>query len=293
MKLLDIYNVFEECINKWAEKGFDNRIEEAFDKFEGWIQNYDEEEKQIISELIEKFDYYSENNIVEIIKELCDLAIKELGISNDNSVVSVIRKPNGILNSSYEYWMLHQFYSGLSKKIYYDSLDNIADEIWGNISNIVFIDDCSGTGEQFVKFLKRQNKDFSGKRIYFFVIEIMEEAQNVIEKYAHEENIEIVIIPHKVKEKALKNSDDIVKNKFTDMSRKQKIPDVSILGFKEAEALMAFHNNTPNDTLGIFWYSTDKNDPIFIREKAEEPGWKKIKNDKKERSRQRYETKVR
>ena len=43
---MDIYKAFEESVNRWAKKGFDNRIEKASDKFEGWIQNYDEEEKQ-------------------------------------------------------------------------------------------------------------------------------------------------------------------------------------------------------------------------------------------------------
>lgn len=288
---MDIYKAFEESVNRWAKKGFDNRIEKASDKFEGWIQNYDEEEKQIISKLIEKFDYYSRNNIIEIVKELCDLSIKELNLTNDNSVVSVIRKPSGIFNSSYEYWMLHEVLSGMSKKIYYDSLDSIDDEDWENISNVMFIDDCSGTGEQFVKFLKMQKKAFLGKRICLLVVEIMEEAQSAIKKYADEAEIDIVIIAHKVKEKALKKSDIVIRDKFIDMSKRQKISDASILGFKEAEALMAFYNNTPNDTLGIFWFSSVKNVPIFKREKVAEPGWKKIKKDKKERRRQQYEAK--
>lgn len=125
------------------------------------------------------------------------------------------------------------------------------------------------------------------------VVEIMEEAQSAIKKYADEAEIDIVIIAHKVKEKALKKSDIVIRDKFIDMSKRQEISDTSILGFKEAEALMAFYNNTPNDTLGIFWFSSVKNVPIFKREKVAEPGWKKIKKDKKERRRQQYEAKSR
>lgn len=290
---MDIYKIFKESIDKWSEKECDSRIEEAFDNFEDWIKNYDEEEKQILSELLRRFNYYSMINVVDIVKEFCNSTIKKFGISNQNSVVSIVRKADGTYNSSYDYWMHHQSLSGLSKKIYYDSLDNIDDESWENISNIVFIDDCSGTGRQFIKFLKHQKKDFSGKKIYFYVIVIMKEALDFINDYGCKKGIDIQIIYHTLEEKVLKTMEDNVKTKFLDMSIKQEIPYEYITGFKNAEALMAFYNNTPNDTLGLFWFSSSKNTPIFIREEVEEPGWKKIKKNKKERSRQRYETKVR
>ena len=153
---MDINEVFINCVDKWTEKGFDDRVNQAIDNFEDWIQAFDEDERNILCELLEKFSYYSQNNIFEIIKELSQESINRFGISNDNSVISVVRKADGKLNSSHEYWQLHRIVSGLSKKIYYDSLDGIDNKDWENIQNIVFVDDCSGTGTQFVNFLKRQ-----------------------------------------------------------------------------------------------------------------------------------------
>ena len=54
---------------------------------------------------------------------------------------------------------------------------------------------------------------------------------------------------------------------------------------------MAFYNNTPNDTLGLFWFMSKKNKPIFPRELEEKPGWKLSNEKKKRRSREQYESK--
>ena len=35
------------------------------------------------------------------------------------------------------------------------------------------------------------------------------------------------------------------------------------MGYKDAEALMTFYNNTPNDTLGIFWFPIDEKNQYF------------------------------
>ena len=56
-----------------------------------------------------------------------------------------MRKKDGNHNSSYDYWMLHRWVSGLSNEIYHDSVDDINEEYWENIRKVVFLDDCSFT----------------------------------------------------------------------------------------------------------------------------------------------------
>ena len=65
---MDINEVFINCVYKWTEKGFDDRANQAIDNFEDWIQAFDEDERSILCEILEKFSYYSQNNIIEIIK---------------------------------------------------------------------------------------------------------------------------------------------------------------------------------------------------------------------------------
>ena len=299
---MNINDVFIKCVEKWAENELDDRINFAMDKFDDWIKEGNEndlgvlayeEEKDILCKILEKFNYYPLGNINKLIKELSDESRKVFGVSNDDSVISVVRKADGKLNSSHEYCQIHRLVSGLNKKIYYDSLDNINENDWENIKNVVFVDDCSGTGNQFVEFLKRQKKSMVGKRIILIAIEIVEDAKVYIDNYAKKHGIDIHIIAYSVKKKAFKTASDMEKNKFIEMSQKVKIDNKYILGFKNAEALMAFYNNSPNDTLGLFWFPSGENNPIFPRELEDEPGWKCYHKKKNERRRRQYETKCR
>ena len=127
---MNINDVFIKCVEKWAENELDDRINFAMDKFDDWIKDFDEEEKDILCKILEKFNYYPLGNINKLIKELSDESRKVFGVSNDDSVISVVRKADGKLNSSHEYCQIHRLVSGLNKKIYYDSLDNINENDW-------------------------------------------------------------------------------------------------------------------------------------------------------------------
>lgn len=288
---MDVEQIFMECIDKWAELEFDDRISMAIDRFDDWIKDFDDKEKNILCKLLRQFSYYTRNNIDGIIKQLSDESIEKFLVSSNNSVISVIRKKDGRLGSSSEYMMLHRVVSGLNKKIYYDSLDGIKEDEWRNIKNVVFVDDCSGTGKTFVDFLKSQKKVFSDKRIILIVVEMMEVAQEYIKNYALQNGINIEVIAYSVKEKALKNEEDSEQDVFIKMSKRQEIAESYVKGYEKTEALMAFYNNTPNNTLGLFWLPTKKNIPIFPRELSENPGWKLMSNRKKERISQQYEAK--
>lgn len=288
---MNVDEIFMECVDKWATTELDDRISQAIDKLNDWIKNFNDEEKSVLCNLLKKFSYYTYNNICSIIKELSDETKEKFTVCNDNSVISVIRKKDGKLGSSSEYMLLHRLVSGLSKNIYYDSLDGIKENEWLNIKNVIFVDDCSGTGKTFVEFLKVQKKTFSNKRIILIVIEMMEESQNYIKNYAVKSGISIEIIAHDVKGKAFENEKDPERDVFIELSKKQRIVGSYIRGYKETEAIMAFYNNTPNNTLGLFWFPTERNIPIFPRELDERPGWKQISNGKQGRTRQQYEAK--
>jgi hypothetical protein len=66
------------------------------------------------------------------------------------------------------------------------------------------------------------------------------------------------------------------------------IPPNEILGFKESESLMAFHNNTPNNTLGIFRFDTKNFKSIFPRNNDLKPNWYKMKCERERRKKQNY-----
>jgi len=268
MMPMDINDIFIACADKWAKDELGGRINFALDNFDEWISNYDKEEKELLVKLLQNFDYYSHSSIVAIMEQL-----------------------NLKLNSSYEYWLLHRMISGFGKGMYCDSINDIAEEYWKNIHKVVYLDDCCGTGEQFTKFIKRQQKSFENKQIILVVIEAVEDAKSYIKSELAKQGLNVEIVVYNTKEKALKNMIQQEKKLFYKMSQKQEIFKDYVLGFEKAEALMAFYNNTPNDTLGLFWFMSKKNKPIFPRELEEKPGWKLSNEKKKRRSREQYESK--
>ena len=290
MILMDVNEVFITCVDIWAKDGFDDRIDNAIDQFDEWINNFNKDERELLAKLLQKFNYYSKSHIADIIRRLSEESIERCGISNADSVISVVRKVDGKYNSSYDYWILHRGVSGFSKEIYYDSVDDIDEMEWNSIKKVVYVDDCSGTGKQFVKFMKRQRKSFLNKKVVLIIIEAVEDAKIYIESELKKERIDIEIISYTTKEKALKNMVEKERKTFYSISKKQQISKEYIYGFENAEALMSFYNNTPNDTLGLFWFPSEENNPIFPRNLEEKPGWK-LKNDKAKRRRQQYETK--
>ena len=64
------------------------------------------------------------------------------------------------------------------------------------------------------------------------------------------------------------------------------------LGKDESEGLVAFYNNTPNNTIGVFWQDTGNNKAIFPRDYGALPVWemtpKEMKKRKKERKINNY-----
>lgn len=288
---MDVSEVFLSCVDEWAKDGLDSRLENAIEMFEEWVEDFEPSEQELLAKLMDKYSYYSQNSVTNIIKKLSQDAVEDFGVSNEDSVISVVRKANGKFNSSYEYWLLHRMLSGLSKEIYFDSVNDIDEDEWKNVKKVVYVDDCSGTGRQFVKFMKRQKKSFLNKEVILIVIEAVEDAQMYIKNELKKQGISVEILSYTDKEKALKSMLENEKYTFQQMSQKHQIPECFVLGFEEAEALMSFYNNTPNDTLGLFWFISEKNEPIFPRDLEEKPGWKLSKDEKSKRRREQYEAK--
>lgn len=287
---MELEELFLLRIEEWASEEYDDRIENAINVYDEWKVDMSESQMIQIGKLVKEFHYYTSKRIDNILKVLHNEAVERFGISIQDTVVSVIRKKDGKLGSSSEYWMKYKYASGMNS-IFYDSLDEIKDSDWKNISKVVFVDDCSGTGETFIKFLKRQKKDLNGKLILLITIEMMKTAQMAIEDYAKENMLNIQMINYSQQDKALDTFPKLEIDSFVELSELKDIPGDYIKGFNETEALMAFYNNTPNNTLGIFWYPTKVNNPLFPRQFSEKAGWKFCKTEKHTRSKQQYDSK--
>lgn len=272
-------------IEKWGGLSpTEVRLQKFSDEFENWISRFSTEAKPIVIKLLDHFEYYSRRVTNKWLETLHKQLLKAGVISDEDTIYAFIKSKDGISNSSNDYWTEYKSLNNLNLNLCYENIDAITDKQWTYISNSVFIDDCSGTGKSFLDEIKKRPDRYKHKNVYFISIHIMKDALKNIDQYAKNNDINIVCIKAVVQGKAFSDeifdNNDLAKKIIIDISSEYGIPSVDILGFKESESLMAFYNNTPNNTLGLIRYDTEKYHSIFPRRNDPKPEWQHFKRGK-------------
>ncbi|WBB33137.1 hypothetical protein NM219_03755 [Parvimonas micra] len=294
---MDVQAIKEICKNKWTA-GFeiDARTKAALDKFDIWISQIPDEYKELSLILIQNLEYYPQKLTNKLLIELHNKLIELPTISDDNTIYAYIKSKDGKTNSSDEYWTMYKLFNNLNREICYENINAIKDWQWGYVENIVFIDDFSGTGQSFIKELQKSEDRYCGKNIYFITICIMEDAIQKIKDYSQKKNINIFSIYYYMQKKTFTRDlfkDNMnAKNLLLMLTAYLKIPkQESPLGFDESESLVAFHNNTPNNTLPVIRYDTKEYTSLFPRRHDRKPSWYSMKSGKKRRKTANYNNK--
>lgn len=286
-------NVVEECLKKWsAGTTPDERLTYFYDNFEMWISQIPPKYHPVVLTLVRNLEYYSHKTTNRWLDELHKQLIKQSNITDDNTIFAFIKSKYGKTNSSNDYWTEYKLINGLNKNICIENLDILEDEDFQCIENIVFIDDFSGSGKSFIDELKKSPERYKGKAVYFIVINVMYKALEEISAYAKENNLEIIVLSAVQQGKAFESSlfedNADAKNMVVEMSESLQIPKNDRLGFKKCQALVAFYNNTPNNTLGFIRYDNDEYKSIFPRKDDYVPGWMRMKKERLRRKQTNY-----
>lgn len=289
-------NIIEDCLNRWESQ--DDKTKKFSEQFREWIAQIPDDTKPIIYKLLESFEYYTHSIVNNRLIEMHLKLITENVISDEDTIYTYIKSNDGISNSSNDYWCEYKLLNKVNNNLCYENIKTITIEQWKFINNIVFIDDCSGSGSSFKKYIKPQIDILRNKNIYFISIHNMKQAIENIMCFANENKINIKLINAVIQGKAFlhkcfgENGED-AKSKIINTSKLLKIPKCDILGFKESESLMAFYNNTPNNTLGIFRCDTEEYKSIFPRRSDIKPKWQIMKKQKEARKMQNYNSIIR
>lgn len=294
---MDVQAIKEICKNKWSsEFEIDKRTQAALDKFDIWISQIPDKYKELSLILIQNLEYYPQKLTTKLLMELHSKLIELPTISDDNTIYAYIKSKDGKTNSSDEYWTMYKLFNDLNREICYENINAIKDWQWSHVENIVFIDDFSGTGQSFIKELQKSEDRYCGKNICFITICIMEDAIQKIKDYSQKKNINIVPIYSYMQKKTFTRDlfkDNMnAKNLLLMLTAYLKIPkQESPLGFNESESLVAFHNNTPNNTLPVIRYDTKEYTSLFPRRHDRKPSWDSMKLGKRRRKTANYNNK--
>ena len=289
--------VIKNCIKKWNEKD-DANIKELKKRYKLWIKY--NEEKEICVKLLENFEYYGRQRVNFYLKKLHEKLINDYNISNENTVYSIIKNADGRANSSMEYFIEYTQINKVSRK---NRIEDIGRMKKPKVNQIVLIDDCIGTGKTVKTYIEMYKDDLKNKKIYILLIYAIKEIADKLQKELLEMgyNIEIICLNKKMKaftKEVFQDKDDKeiqeIKKKFILLSKKHNIPENFELGYGETEGLVAFYNNTPNNTLGIFWVDNDDNIALFPRNRdSNRIGLKELRENRKKRLIENYKNRGR
>lgn len=298
MSCIDLEQTKQNYIKKWkGDFEVDEKLEEVNANFEDWFAQIPETYKQIVRVLLEGFDYYSRKSTNKWLQQLHADLVSHQNVTDENTIYAFIKSRDGKSNSSNDYWTEYKAINEVNAEICYENMGAIKDEQWGFIDNIVFVDDFSGTGKSFIDELKKYPERYKNKNVYFIAIDIMFSALDEIQKYASEAQINITLLvaikQSKAFERSLFDDEETAKMQIVKMSEEFGIPPCDHLGFRETQALVAFYNNTPNNTLGFIRYDTpDGYKSLFPRRNDKKPSWQTMKNSSKNRDKANYNNAV-
>lgn len=269
----------------------DEKIDSFNENIDSWIASLPQEVVPLVLQMISDFDYYSHQEANEMLIRLHSELANDYGLSDETALHTYIRKKDGRICSSVDYWTEYRFINKVDKNLCTDDLRAIPEDEWALIENIVVIDDCCGTGGSLGKFIELSKRNFSGKTIYYLVLHALEAAKETIHQIEEKYSICIHLVAINTRKLAteLVSPDNAVeaRERVKYASKEMHISKNYVLGKDDSEGLMAFYNNTPNNTIGLFWYRSDKNEPLFPRDFGKTPSWRPSINAMKKTREQR------
>ena len=280
--------VKKECIDKWAENSRpDKRLQFFLDEYDKWINQISEEHKPVALKLLKELNYFTKKKANQILRLLHLELIEKYKIVEDDTVYAFIKSSDGKTNSSNDYWTEYKCINDINKEICFEDLSKIKKEQWKYINNIVYIDDFSGTGRSIIKELCRYKDKFKGKNVYIVVVSLMIQAKKCLEKFGLKNDITIRCLCGECREKIIEQIEFKNDESLYTLMVDSLLIDYP-LGYKETQALVAFYNNTPNNTLGFIHNESKNYNPIFPRIMNEKPLWQQLSQSKKNRKSANY-----
>ena len=284
-------DIIEECLKRW--KPDEQVADKLRETYLCWCSQMSHEILEIINKLLANFDYYSHAAVNDYLKKSHQRLMEDYDLELEYTAFVILPNQRGTLNSSVSYILEYQHINGISKyNIVLDFRDIIP--YLEKIKTIICIDDFCGSGKTFLDFIKKYLEYLTGKNIYYVVIHTMQDAKNEIYSFSKENDVDINIISTNISDKAFSINYDLGNRKETFIRESGKIGIKSqyVLGFNGSEALVSFYNDTPNNTLGVFWKETSMNTPLFPRKNDKRPAWQIMNKNKVTRSASNYLKKV-
>lgn len=287
------------CLERW--NATDKRISYFKENFDEWFSQLPEDTYEVVFQLLELFEYYSQSKVNQYLRDLRFRLDEKEQFDSESTIYIPLPSSKGIANSSFDYLFTYCQLHNISK--YQRVLDlgkYMESDPAGHsgIQNIVIVDDYCGSGKSLKSFIKKYSEYLKGKTIYYLVTYFMTESMPLIQEVSeqHEVAVEVIYInsgTQAFEHEVFYENKNELRSLIKIQSKNLNIPSCYSLGKYKSESLVSFYNDTPNNTIGLFWYNSDKYFSIFPREFKNTEGLKRptpqcLKQQKAERNTQNY-----
>ena len=270
------------------------------DRIKKWLNNFLEKEQEFALKLLENFKFIG----AEELKESC----LELYITLISSITHHdlhIKIPEDLIFVNFG----EQAKSSEMISYYFRLATNLPEKCFQNLYNpkietipknkaIIYVDDISGSGNQFLDYWKdfkekmkiRWKDDFNdfleSNVLIYLPLFITESGKIIIENNS---NFKVIYLPHHLltnKHVPLSNECDIFTRTEIEQAREiflkygKKLYPKAPLGYGDTGLLITFFYNTPNNTLPIIWQKSPSKfcdsminwEPLFPRHESKREG---------------------
>lgn len=260
------------------------------DKIENWIQGFEPEDREAFLEMLEKFTYLTQEALAYRIYCICEELFSQLnavGIEKTDIIFVVVESSNGVKSGADEItvklWEACRPYE-LKKSQIITAYSKSSVKNIENSKVIIFIDDILATGftikKQIYDFYQRFSQTCDGRKKYYFTgVFVTKNAIKYLKRNLKDipVNIEPIYREEQIIKSAFKGNYIFNENEVKVMEQKVKKYEDFIneykkeynkdfsMGFRQCKLLLAFHYETPNNTLCSFWRGTNINYPVFER----------------------------
>ena len=202
----EIQKVKHQFLNRFKDEELDDKLCYFQDNFESWVYDLPDGIAPIILQMVCNFDYYRIKDTDEKLISFHYRLNNEYKINDEEVLHTYIKKGEGKICSSFDYLAKYRVVNRINKGYCRDDIEAIPDEVWENVRYIIVVDDCCGTGGSLEKFILNTGKDFSGKRLFYMVIHMLEMSTKKIQELEQKYNMEITVLYGNLKGKAFSHS---------------------------------------------------------------------------------------
>lgn len=277
---------------KFIKKWFDDREGTEFEhKIDDWLSQFDTEEQKFLLECLRRYSFFRAAEYRYGQKMLYSNFLEKYPLWKEKSFMFKIYKEEASYSDNFfnDFW--------LTNKLKNECKQNIEDfqKVFDYIDKLIFIDDYIGSGNTITKYwryLLKKYPKLRNKKFILLSLYLTKSGKLALENFAMDNKIELDTIYFKLGDKFFKEGKYFSGKKLQDkLQIYNKICDnIGItlydrFGYENIQSLFTIQDNTPNNTLGVFWKSNQNYNSLMKRYKEDESPLNKLIKDKKIRKR--------